>query len=179
MLSPIKSNIGRKLTDKGYRQRFFKGRAEDQIAFELRKFRKERGLRQSELAALCGMKQSAISRIEQASYSKWNFSTLWRIADALDVRVRVIIDDASNAIKEYEKLEDFGAHSYTHTFVSNQSVFQNNWAGKRPRHSNAAVFVGTVTLSNEYATNLTAGVITVTGGSAHGEETGTYVQSLH
>jgi transcriptional regulator with XRE-family HTH domain len=105
MLSPIKSNIGQKLKNRGYRQRFFKGRAEDQIAYELRRFRKERGLKQSELAALCGMKQSAISRIEQASYSKWNFSTLWRIADALDVRVRVTIDDSTYAIQEYEQRE--------------------------------------------------------------------------
>ena len=105
MLSPIKTRISEKLTDKKYRHAFFKGRSEIEIAYDLRRFRKERGLNQSELAQLCGMKQSAISRIEQASYSKWNLSTLWRIADALDVRVRVSIDDMNCAISEYRTKE--------------------------------------------------------------------------
>ena len=105
MLSPIKIEISQKLRDAGYRHRFFRGRAEDEIAYRLRRFRKERGLTQGELAALCGMKQSAISRIEQASYSRWNFTTLWRIAEALDVRVRVTIDDIADAIREYEQIE--------------------------------------------------------------------------
>ena len=107
MLSPIKTKISQKLRDRNYRHAFFKGRAEDEIAYDLRRFRKERGLNQSELAQLCGMKQSAISRIEQASYSKWNFSTLWRIAEALDVRVRVTIDDSAVAISQYEQSESF------------------------------------------------------------------------
>jgi len=105
MLSPIKTNIAEKLRDKGYRQRFFKGRAEDEIAYGFRHFRKLRGLNQARLAQITGMKQSAISRIEQASYSRWNFNTLWRVADALDVRVRISIDDAADAAKEYEKME--------------------------------------------------------------------------
>jgi DNA-binding Xre family transcriptional regulator len=100
MLSPIKTNLQQKLQDKGYRHRFFKGLAEDEIACGLRRFRIERGLNQSELAERCGMKQSAISRIEQSSYSKWNFNTLWRIADALDVRVAVKIDKMEDAISE-------------------------------------------------------------------------------
>jgi|SRR6516164_7614287 transcriptional regulator with XRE-family HTH domain len=105
MLSPIKTNISKKLKDKGYRSRFFRGRAEDEIAYGFRRFRKLRELNQTQLAQIAEMKQSAISRIEQASYSRWNFNTLWRIADALDVRVRITIDDAADAIQEYEKLE--------------------------------------------------------------------------
>jgi transcriptional regulator with XRE-family HTH domain len=105
MLSPIKTNISQKLRDKRYRDAFFRGRGQDEIAHDLRRFRKERGLNQGELARLCGMKQSAISRIEQASYSKWNFTTLWRIARALDVRVRVTIEDAKEAVREYERRE--------------------------------------------------------------------------
>ena len=105
MLSQIKSNIAEKLRDKNYRTEFFKGRTQSEIAYDLRRFRKARGLNQNELAQLCGMKQSAISRIEQASYSKWNFTTFWRIVEALDVRVRVTIDDSAHAIQEYEQRE--------------------------------------------------------------------------
>jgi transcriptional regulator with XRE-family HTH domain len=110
MLSPIKLKISDKLTDKKYRHAFFKGRGETEIAYELRRFRRMRGLSQSELADLCGMKQSAISRIEQAS--KWNIGTIWRIAEALDVRVHVTIDDMSAAIHQYrlrEAIEESGS----------------------------------------------------------------------
>jgi transcriptional regulator with XRE-family HTH domain len=106
MLSPIKTRLGEKLKDKAYRHRFFQNRAQDEIASELRHFRKKRKLKQKALAELCGMKQSAVSRIEQASYSKWNLGTLWRLGEALDVRIRVVIDDASDAIREYEQLEN-------------------------------------------------------------------------
>ena len=105
MLSPINSNISGKLKDKNYRDTFFEGRAQLKLAYDLRMFRKARGLNQSELAQLCGMKQSAISRIEQASYSKWNSSTLWRIGKALNVRIQIEIDDMADAIHEHELRE--------------------------------------------------------------------------
>jgi transcriptional regulator with XRE-family HTH domain len=78
-----------------------------------------RGLSQGELAHLCGMKQSAISRIEQAS--KWNIATIWRIAEALDVRVRVTIDDMNEAIFEYgmkEAFEQTGSSTISPHYIS-------------------------------------------------------------
>jgi transcriptional regulator with XRE-family HTH domain len=133
MLSPIKSKISLKLRDKHYRHAFFRGRAQDEIAYDLRRFRKERGLNQSELAQLCGMKQSAISRIEQASYSKWNFSTLWRIADALDVRVRVTIDDSTCAMREYEQRESL-EQNYSFTVSPSQQSLSVEVAGTVSDH---------------------------------------------
>jgi transcriptional regulator with XRE-family HTH domain len=123
MLSPIKTRISGKLADKKYRHAFFKGRGEIEIAYDLRRFRKMRGLSQGELAQLCGMKQSAISRIEQAS--KWNIATIWRIAEALDVRVRVAIDDMSEAIHQYElreALEESGSSTISPHDVSIENL---------------------------------------------------------
>ncbi len=149
MLSQIKTEIGEKLKDKGYRHRFFKGRAEDEIAFGLRRYRQLRGWSQSELAQRCGMKQSAISRIEQASYSRWNLTTLWRIADALDVRVRVAIDDAADAIREYEQRENI---------ISTAAMFANNLAvysgPEIMPHLDIAMGAGVVTAI--YCPNITA-----------------------
>ena len=105
MLSPIKSNVSKKLLNRNYRHRFFQVRTEDEIASGLRQFRKKRGLKQSALAALCNTKQSAISRIEQASYAKWRFDTLLTIAKELDVRVRITLEDMADVIKQYEHLE--------------------------------------------------------------------------
>lgn len=105
MLSQINLKISEKLRDRKYRQRFFRGRTQDEVAYQLRRFRNERELSQTELARKCGMRQSAVSRLEQASYSRWGIQTIWRIAEALDLRVRVVIDDAMDAIKEYEQIE--------------------------------------------------------------------------
>jgi transcriptional regulator with XRE-family HTH domain len=105
MLSPIKLRISQKLKDKRYRDKFFRGQAQDEIACALKAARKKRGLTQPELEELSGMKQSAISRIEQSSYSRWNFTTLLRLAEALDLRVRVLFDCAEDVIHEYERRE--------------------------------------------------------------------------
>jgi transcriptional regulator with XRE-family HTH domain len=106
MLFPIKNNLIQKLKDRTYRHKFFRGRAEDEVAAQLQEFRKKRDLTQDALAGQCGMKQSAISRIEKASYSKWSFSTLWRLAEALDVRIRVVIEDMDDVIRDYEAREN-------------------------------------------------------------------------
>jgi transcriptional regulator with XRE-family HTH domain len=102
MLSQIRINLAEKLENKTYRHKFFKGRTEDELASKLIEFRKKRGLSQAALARLCGMKQSAVSRIEKASYSRWSFATLWRVAKALDVRVQVIFTDMADVVREYE-----------------------------------------------------------------------------
>ena len=47
------------------------------------------------------MKQSAVSRIEQASYSGWTFKTLLRVADALDAQVKVSFEAADDVIERY------------------------------------------------------------------------------
>jgi transcriptional regulator with XRE-family HTH domain len=105
ILSIVKLGIARKLQDRTYRRRFFKSQAQDDVAQQLRSLRERRKWRQADLAKQCKMKQSAISRVEQATYSRWSFPTLLRIADALDARVRVIIQPAEDALLEYERIE--------------------------------------------------------------------------
>jgi transcriptional regulator with XRE-family HTH domain len=105
-ISPIKLNIAKRLKeDKGYRKRFFRGQTQDEIAMGLRSLREKRRKRQTDLAKESGMKQSAISRIEQAEYSGWSFTTLLRVADALDARLRVIFEPAEIVIERYEQNE--------------------------------------------------------------------------
>ena len=105
MISPISLKIATKLKDRAYRHRFFRRRANDEIAMQLRDLRKMRRLSQTDLAQQCSMKQSAVYRIEQASYSRWNIATLWRIAEALDARVRVLFEPMEAVIQQYEERE--------------------------------------------------------------------------
>jgi transcriptional regulator with XRE-family HTH domain len=105
MLSPIKSDLAHKLKDKNYRHRFFRGRTEDEVASQLQEFRKKRTLTRQGLAKLCGMKQSTISRIERSTCAQGNFTTLWRIAKAIDLRVRIVFEDMEVVVRKYELRE--------------------------------------------------------------------------
>lgn len=105
-LKSIKLRIANKLRDESYRRAFFKGLTQDEIAEQIRDLRKKRGLRQADLARLTGTTQSGISRLEQAEYSRWSFSTLMSIADALDARVRFIMEPAEDVIRHYQQLEE-------------------------------------------------------------------------
>ena len=102
---PIDLKIAEKLRkDEDYRKAFFRAEAADSIALRIRDLRKERDdLTQAELAARADMKQSAISRIEQAEYASWSFNTLSRVAEALDSHLVVTFERNEDAIRKYEK----------------------------------------------------------------------------
>ncbi len=107
LTKPINLNIADKLeNDKEYREEFFRGQAQDIIAMSIRGLRKKRSMLQKDLAKESGMLQSAISRVEQAEYSAWSFSTLFRVADALDARLKITLEPAEDVIEEYKKMED-------------------------------------------------------------------------
>lgn len=104
-LTSIDLGLREMLRDPKRRQEFFNAITEDEIASQIRALRKERDLSQSELAKLAEMKQSAVSRIEQADYSSWSWQTLKRAAAALDARWRIILEPCENAIQELENME--------------------------------------------------------------------------
>lgn len=112
-VTSIDLNVSEELKDPEFAKLFFHQMARDEIAIGIRKLREKRELNQTQLARLAGMKQSAISRLEQAEYSGWSFPTLIRIADALGARLKFIIDPIEDVIREYEREEreasiDFG-----------------------------------------------------------------------
>ncbi len=51
------------------------------------------------------MKQSAISRIEQADYGNWSLNTLFRVADALDARLCISFDPIEEVVAQYKDEE--------------------------------------------------------------------------
>jgi transcriptional regulator with XRE-family HTH domain len=104
-LTSIKTKISEKLGDAEYRKRFFRGQAEDEIAMSIKALREKRKKRQVDLAKDSGMKQSAVSRIEQADYRGWSLKTLFRVADALDARLRIIFEPSETVIEHYRELE--------------------------------------------------------------------------
>jgi transcriptional regulator with XRE-family HTH domain len=99
----IDLNLEEKLRERSYRQKFFLAESSARIAAQLITLRKLRGLSQKEVADIIGTQQPAISRAEQADYQNWSFTTLRGIADALDARIRVLIEPSEDVIKEYSR----------------------------------------------------------------------------
>lgn len=80
--------------------RFYRGRPnriadlkqtiqEMSLGEKIRDLREQAGLTQEQLAAKIGSSKSAVSRIEDANYDSHSLTTLRRIAEALDQRLRV------------------------------------------------------------------------------------------
>ena len=101
-LPSINLDIPDKLLDPEYRREFFLAEASASIAGQLTALRKLRGFKQTDLAKLVGTQQSGISRIERPDYRNWSFSTLWKIADVLNARLRIEIEPTEAVLWEYE-----------------------------------------------------------------------------
>src|ERR1700722_5774916 len=105
MLSVTKLNFASRLKNRVFRRKFFRKSAQEEVAQQIRELRLKLDMRQVDLAKAAHMKQSAVSRIEQANYSRWSFNTLLRIADSFDARVRVLFEPAHEVIAGYERRE--------------------------------------------------------------------------
>jgi transcriptional regulator with XRE-family HTH domain len=81
------------------RARLFSQLTRKEVAVQIRQLRERRQLTQVEFGKRCNMKQSAVSRIEQAEYTGWTYKTLSRIAEQLNARLRIT----------YEPLEEIAA----------------------------------------------------------------------
>jgi transcriptional regulator with XRE-family HTH domain len=101
----IDLDLSRKLQSREYRRKFFWAESSARIAAQLIALRKRRGLNQKQVAEIAGTKQPAISRAEQADYQNWNLNSIRRSAEAMDARVRVLIEPSEDILQEYEQLE--------------------------------------------------------------------------
>jgi transcriptional regulator with XRE-family HTH domain len=99
-LQSIELELRDLLADPARRRDFFRSITQDEIASAIREMRKLRHLTQVQLATKTEMKQSAVSRIEQAEHASWSLTTLFRVADALDARWRVSLQPCEQASDE-------------------------------------------------------------------------------
>lgn len=102
---PIDIDLPNALQDQKFRSKFFLAESSALIAEQLIDLRRRRDLSQKQVAEITGTRQSAISRAEQADYQNWSFNTLRSIADALDARIRVLIQPSEDILHEYEYIQ--------------------------------------------------------------------------
>ena len=85
---------------KRYRDAFVSTLIDTGIPFQIKTLREQRNeMSQKELGELAGMKQEAISRLENPDYGKLNLNTLKRIASAFDVGLIVRFAPLSELVK--------------------------------------------------------------------------------
>jgi transcriptional regulator with XRE-family HTH domain len=94
--------VERLRADEKFRQAYFIAESSGLIARQLIRLRKRRGLNQTDVARKLETHQPAISRVESADYRNWSFNTLRRLAEALDARIRVMIEPSEDVLSEYE-----------------------------------------------------------------------------
>src|SRR5216684_4821056 len=103
-LPSIDLSVSQRLkTDKKFRQRFFLAEASAKIAQQLIALQTRRELNQTQVAKKLETRQPAISRVESADYRNWSFNTLRKLAEAMDARIRVVIEPAEDVLHEYEE----------------------------------------------------------------------------
>jgi transcriptional regulator with XRE-family HTH domain len=103
----VELKLAEKLSsDEEFRKYFFRIQTQNDIAEQIIALRDKREMRQIDLAEKSGMKQSAISRIEQADYASWNYHTLLRVVESLDGILKVTIEPVEDIIKKYKDNED-------------------------------------------------------------------------
>jgi transcriptional regulator with XRE-family HTH domain len=100
-LGSIDLNIDEKFKDADYKAAFLEARLVDEVAHNLRLIREQQNMRQSELAERSGTKQAAISRIERSEQANWNIKTLFRLALALDYRLKIVFQPMEEALREF------------------------------------------------------------------------------
>jgi transcriptional regulator with XRE-family HTH domain len=87
------------LDDPEFRHAYAESFMNSYVAAQIKTIREQRGLTQAQLAERLGTKQAGISRLENVNYDAWKVETLARIAQALDVRLRI-------SFEEFESLFD-------------------------------------------------------------------------
>lgn len=116
----VPERVRRSLNDKEYRHSYAEEFLNTWIATQIKVLREQRNWKQSDLAREAGMKQSAISRLENMNYSSWSLSTLKRLAYAFDVRVKVSFETFGSLISEFAH---FGAESLQRADYANDPTF--------------------------------------------------------
>lgn len=88
-MSDTVERLREELKDTEYSEGYAESFLDSYIATQIKVLREQAGLSQQGLADLIGTRQAVVSRIENVNYSKWNISTLKKLARAFRVRVKV------------------------------------------------------------------------------------------
>lgn len=103
LITPIRLKISEELKDRGYRKRFFRRQGQGLAAMYIRGLLKKRNMTQYDLSKKSKLKEWVIYSVCMGTYG---FKPLFRIAEALDARLRIIFDPSEDIIQENKDREE-------------------------------------------------------------------------
>src|SRR5215469_16906455 len=101
-MSAINEALREELRDPEQSEGYAESFLDSYIATQIKVLREQAGLSQTALGQLIGSRQGVISRIENVNYSKWNVSTLKKLARAFRVRLKVSFETYGSLLADVE-----------------------------------------------------------------------------
>jgi transcriptional regulator with XRE-family HTH domain len=101
-MKSISDNLRQQFKDPEIAEGYAESFLDSYIATQIKVLREQHNLSQRELAEKIGTKQGAISRIEDVNYSKWNVTTLKKLARVFHLRLKVSFETYGTLIDEVE-----------------------------------------------------------------------------
>jgi transcriptional regulator with XRE-family HTH domain len=86
--------LDEQLEDPAFAERFARAGREWDVALQIAALRRRAGLSQKDLAKRLKTSQQQISRLESPGYESHSLTTLRRVAEALDARLRIVFEPA-------------------------------------------------------------------------------------
>jgi HTH-type transcriptional regulator / antitoxin HipB len=134
-VSNLRDRLIDSFRDKDYRHAYVTESLSTRISTQIRVLREQRKLTQDELATRAGMKQAAVSRLEDVGYASWNIKTLTRLAEALDVALNVQFVSFGEILEE---ICQFSRQSLERPSFDEDPVFKNTSASVYVCHAFAS-----------------------------------------
>lgn len=104
----LRKRLKRQLRDKQFRHAYADEHLNLSLGTQIKVIREKQGMTQATLAERIGTKQTGISRIESANYSRWSIAVLRRLAEAFDLRLRVSFEEFGTL---WQEVDDFSRDS--------------------------------------------------------------------
>lgn len=99
-MNELRDRLRQEFKDKEYADAYLEEFLGAWVATQIKVIREQRGISQEHLAELAGMKQGRISVLENVNYGSWSIKTLARIAQALDVTLKVSFETVGSRIQD-------------------------------------------------------------------------------
>lgn len=117
----LRNRLKRQLRDKQFRHAYADEHLNLSIGTQIKAIREKQGMTQATLAEKIGTRQTGISRIESANYSRWSVAVLRRLAEAFDLRLRVSFEEFGTLWKE---VDDFSREALERREFSEDPEFE-------------------------------------------------------
>jgi transcriptional regulator with XRE-family HTH domain len=101
-MSDRRQRLAMELADSEYRQFYSEQHVNSVLAMQISAVREQRGLTQARLAERIGKHQTAVSRIENVNYARWNIKTLRQVAQALGLWLNVRLESWGKLVEDIE-----------------------------------------------------------------------------